>query len=181
MPPKRIADDGAPKARNPRAPKERPPGMTNAAWAADVERRQTETRGMAEREQKLTAKRAVAAAVDEQARLVSMAMGQPRVGQFPGPWPTQGTIGSPLTYSPANSPMFHETFVPTMSRYTPSPPEYDAAMHEGISPALRRGPLSFSHGMTPLNDSVMHDMITSGSMATASSPGFLTQEEARAT
>jgi hypothetical protein len=88
MPPKRITDDGAPKARNPRAPKERPAGMTNAAWAADVERRQTETRDRVERGKKLAAKRAVAAA-DEQARLVSMAMGQPRVGQFPaGSWPT---------------------------------------------------------------------------------------------
>jgi hypothetical protein len=85
MPPKRIVDDGAPKARKSRAPKERLPGMTNAAWAADVERRQTEIRGRAEREKKLAAKRAVAvAAADEQARLVSMAMGQPRVGQFPG-------------------------------------------------------------------------------------------------
>jgi basic membrane lipoprotein Med (substrate-binding protein (PBP1-ABC) superfamily) len=54
-------------------------------------------------------------------------------------------------------------------------------MHEGISPALRRGPLSFSHGMPLLNDGVMHDMITSGSMAAASSLGFFTQEEARAT
>jgi hypothetical protein len=54
-------------------------------------------------------------------------------------------------------------------------------MHEGISPTLRRGPLSFSHGMPPLNDGVMHNMITSGSMAAASSPGFFTQEEARAT
>jgi hypothetical protein len=77
--------------------------------------------------------------------------------------------------------MFHEIFVPAMSRFTPSPPEYDAAMHEGISPALRRGPLSFSHGMPPPNDGVMHDMITSGSMSTASSLGFFTQEEARAT
>jgi hypothetical protein len=33
--------------------------------------------------------------------------------------------------------MFHETYVPGMSRFTLSPPEYDAAMHEGISPALR--------------------------------------------
>jgi hypothetical protein len=89
MPPKRIADDGAPKARKPRAPKERPPGMTNVAWAADVECRQTKTRGRAEREKKLAAKRA--AATDEQARLVSMAMGQSRVGQFPaGSWPIQG-------------------------------------------------------------------------------------------
>jgi hypothetical protein len=142
--------------------------------------RQTETRGRTEREKKLTAKRA-AAAVDEQARLVSMAMSQPRVGQFPGPWPTQGTIGSPSTYSPASSPMFHETYVPGMSRFTPSPPEYDVAMHEGISPVLRRGPLSFSHGMPLPNDGVMHDMIMSGSMAAASSPGFFTQEEARAT
>jgi hypothetical protein len=77
--------------------------------------------------------------------------------------------------------MFHETYVPGMSRFTPSPPEYDVAMHEGISPALRRGPLFFSHGKPPPNDGVMHDMITSGSMAVASSPGFFTQEEARAT
>jgi hypothetical protein len=139
MPPKRIADDGAPKARKPRAPKERSSGMTNAAWAADVERRQTETRGRAEWEKKLAAKRAVAA--DEQVRLVSMAMsmGQPRVGQFPGPWPTQGMIGSPSTYSPASLPMFHDTYVPGMSRFTLSPLEYDTAMQEGISPALRRG------------------------------------------
>jgi hypothetical protein len=122
MPPKRITADGAPKARKPRAPKERPPGMTNAAWAADVERRQTKTRGMADREKKLAAKRAAVA--DEQARLVSMAMVQPRVGQFPaGPWPPQGTIGSPFTYSAvASSPMFHETYVLGMSRFTPSPP-----------------------------------------------------------
>jgi hypothetical protein len=76
--------------------------------------------------------------------------------------------------------MFHETYVPGMSRFTPSPPEYDATMHEVISPALRRGPLSFSHGMPSPNDGVMHDMITSGSMAAASSPGFFTQEEERA-
>jgi hypothetical protein len=55
MPPKRIADDSAPKARKPRAPKERPPGMTNAALAADVERRQTEMHGRAKREKKLAA------------------------------------------------------------------------------------------------------------------------------
>jgi hypothetical protein len=72
MPPKRMVDDGAPKARKPWAPKERPPGMTNSAWAVDVERRQTETCGRTEREKKLAAKRA---AVDEQARMVSMAMG----------------------------------------------------------------------------------------------------------
>jgi hypothetical protein len=68
-----------------------------------------------------------------------------------------------------------------MSRFTPSPPEYDAAMHEGISLALRRGPLSFSNGMPSPNDDIMHDMITSGSMAAALSLGFFTQEEARAT
>jgi hypothetical protein len=77
--------------------------------------------------------------------------------------------------------MFHDSYVPGMSRFTPSPPEYDAAMHEGISPALHRGPLSFTHGMLLPNDGVMHDMIMSGSMTTTSSPGFFTQEEARAT
>jgi hypothetical protein len=58
MPLKKIADDGAPKARKPRAPKERPPGWKNARWATDVERRQTETHGRAEREKKLAVKRA---------------------------------------------------------------------------------------------------------------------------
>jgi hypothetical protein len=57
--------------------------------------------------------------------------------------------------------MFHDSYVPGMSRFTPLPPEYDAAMHEDISPALCRGPLSFSHGMPSPNDGVMHDMITS--------------------
>jgi hypothetical protein len=65
MPPKKIADDGTPKGRKPRAPKEWPSGWTSAAWAADVERRQTETRGRAEREKKLAAKRAATAAADE--------------------------------------------------------------------------------------------------------------------
>jgi hypothetical protein len=51
----RAHGDGAPKARKPQAPKEWPPRMTNATWAADVERRQTETRGRAEREEKLAA------------------------------------------------------------------------------------------------------------------------------
>jgi hypothetical protein len=75
--------------------------------------------------------------------------------------------------------MFHETYIPAMSRFTPPPPEYDVAMQEGISLALRRGPLSY--GMSPPNDGVMHDMITSGSMVAAANPGFFTQEEARAT
>jgi hypothetical protein len=77
--------------------------------------------------------------------------------------------------------MFHDSYVAGMSRFTPSSPEYDAAMHEDIWPALRRGPLSFSKGMPPPNDGVMPDIIMSGPMAAASSPGFFTQEEARAT
>jgi hypothetical protein len=77
--------------------------------------------------------------------------------------------------------MFHDSYIPGMSKFTPSSPEYDAAMHEDISPAVRQGPLSFSHGMPPPNDGVIHDMVTSGSMAAASSPGFFTQEKARAT
>jgi hypothetical protein len=40
------------------------------------------------REKKLAAKRAEEVAADGHVRLVSMSMGQPRVGQFPGPWPT---------------------------------------------------------------------------------------------
>jgi hypothetical protein len=78
--------------------------------------------------------------------------------------------------------MFHDSYVAGMSRFTSSPPEYDGAMHEGISPALRRGPLSFSNPGMPLpNDDMMHEIITSGSMTSMSIPGFFTQREARAT
>jgi hypothetical protein len=75
MPLKRIVDDGMAKAMKPWAPKERPPGMTNAVWAADMARWETETRGRVEREKKLAPKRAAVVAADEQARLVFMAMG----------------------------------------------------------------------------------------------------------
>jgi hypothetical protein len=52
---------------------------------------------------------------------------------------------TPSTYSAAASlPIFHETYVPDMSRFTLLPPEYDIAMHEGISPSLRQGPLDTS-------------------------------------
>jgi hypothetical protein len=81
--------------------------------------------------------------------------------------------------------MFHHSY--DVSRFTLSLREYDCDHYEGISPALLRGPLSFSNlgnclgGMPPPNDGVMHEMITSGSMATVSSLGFFTQEKARAT
>jgi hypothetical protein len=58
--------------------------------------------------------------------------------------------------------MFHDSYVAGMSRFTPSPLEYDGAVHEGISPALRRHDHIGLHGRR-----VMHDMITSGSMAAA--------------
>ncbi|KAK1629009.1 hypothetical protein QYE76_003324 [Lolium multiflorum] len=37
--------------------------------------------------------------------------------------------------------MFHDSYITGVSRFTPSPPEYNGVMHEVISPALRRGPL----------------------------------------
>jgi hypothetical protein len=195
MPSKKIIDDGALNTRKPHTPKERSSGWSNAKWVADVERRQTETRGRAEREIKLAGKRAPEAAADEHARQISMAMstGQPHVGVFPGPWSIQGTFGSPSTFSPASPTMFQDIYVAGVSRFTPSPLDYDGdhlGAYEGISPALRRGLLSVSNpgngvgaslGGMPPNDGVMHEMITSGSMATASSPGFFTQEEGRAT
>jgi hypothetical protein len=33
--------------------------------------------------------------------------------------------------------MFSDSYVAGVSRFTPSPPEYDGMMHEGISSALR--------------------------------------------
>ena len=183
MPPK-IGLDGLPKTRKPRAPKERPPGWTNARWAADVDRRAVETRGRVDRETKSAARKAAAAAAaaaDEQARQISMAL-NPRV--FPGSSSIQGTG----TFSPSSPAFYMENHAHTttpLSRFTPSPPE-----HEDISPALRRGPLHFStpgnvagpsaRGMPPPGDDVMDEMITEGSMAAASSPGFFTQMEARA-
>jgi hypothetical protein len=38
-------------------------------------------------------------------------------------------IGSPSTFSLASLAMFHDSYVVGMSRFTPSPLEYDAAMH----------------------------------------------------
>jgi hypothetical protein len=91
-------------------------------------------------------------------------------------------VGSP-SFSPASpaTAMYHDTYAATgMAGFTPSPPAYDGAMYEGISPSLTRGPLPFSNpGMPPPNEPVMHEMITLGSMAAAASPSF-TQEEARA-
>ncbi|KAK1631505.1 hypothetical protein QYE76_005820 [Lolium multiflorum] len=46
-----------------------------------------------------------------------------------------------------------DTYAAGMAGFRPSPPVYDAVMYEGISPALRRGPLFFSNpGMPPLNE-----------------------------
>jgi hypothetical protein len=91
--------------------------------------------------------------------------------------------------------MFDDSYAQStpLSRFTLSLPDYDGdhlVAYEGISSTLHRGPLSFSNpgngvgaslGGMPPNDGVMHEMITSGCMATASSPGFFTQEEGRAT
>ncbi|KAK1677060.1 hypothetical protein QYE76_037908 [Lolium multiflorum] len=77
MPPKKLTADGAPKARKPRAPKQRPPGISNAEWAANVEWRRNETHGRAEREKKCNAKRVAAAAAEEQARQISINFGRP--------------------------------------------------------------------------------------------------------
>ncbi|KAK1684385.1 hypothetical protein QYE76_045233 [Lolium multiflorum] len=87
-------------------------------------------------------------------------------------------IGTPSAFSQASSAtaLFQDTYAVGMAGFTPSPTAYDGAMYVGISPALRRGSLSFSNpGMLPPNERVMHEMITSGFMASASSPGFFTQ------
>jgi hypothetical protein len=77
--------------------------------------------------------------------------------------------------------MFQEATYGQPSRFTPSPPDLAGGnLNEGFSPALRRGPLPFGATAAP-NDEVMNEMIDSGSAAAAASPGFFTQEEARAT
>ncbi|KAK1573215.1 hypothetical protein QYE76_017685 [Lolium multiflorum] len=190
--------------RKPRARKERPPGMTNAQWAADEKRRDIETSCRAARVKKAAAKRAAEAAQEEQARKMSMAFSGGGGSMFPGQWPAQGTSSSPSSfsptmYSPSTTAMFQEGTYVQPSRFTPSPPELDidgsGGQFEGTSPVMRRGPLPFGapFGATPApNDEAIHEMITSGSAAAAASPrffmdaaaaspGFFTQEEARAT
>nr|XP_051190020.1 uncharacterized protein LOC127303315 [Lolium perenne] len=190
--------------RKPRARKERPPGMTNAQWAADEKRRDIETSCRAARVKKAAAKRAAEAAQEEQARKMSMAFSGGGGSMFPGQWPAQGTSSSPSSfsptmYSPSTTAMFQEGAYVQPSRFTPSPPELDiggsGGQFEGTSPVMRRGPLPFGapFGATPApNDEAIHEMITSGSAAAAASPrffmdaaaaspGFFTQEEARAT
>ena len=163
-----------------------------------MDRRSIETRSRAERDVKLAVRKATAAAAaasDEQARQISMAMnmGQPRV--FPVSWPIQGTAGSPSTFSPSSPAFYHERYAQSdpLTKFTPSPPDYEGISppdYEGILPALRRGPFPFSatgnvagtssRGMPPPSDDVIHEMITEGSTAAASGPGFFTQEEDRA-
>ncbi|XP_071680458.1 uncharacterized protein [Lolium perenne] len=183
-------------ARKMRAKKTKPPGMSNAEWAADEQRRDVETSARAERVKRAAAKRSAEAAQEEQARLISMAYSG---GMFPGQWPTQGTTSSPSSlssslYSPSPTAVFQEGAYVQPSKPTPSPPEVDVGgggLFEGTSPALRRGPLTFGAMAAP-NEEEIHEMITSGTTAAAASPGFFmtaaaacpgffTQEETRAT
>nr|XP_051196773.1 uncharacterized protein LOC127310112 [Lolium perenne] len=69
---------------------------------------------------------------------------------------------SPSSFSPSSTAMFQEATYGQTSRFTPSPPELAVGhlnenQHEGISPALRRGPLPFGAMPAP-NDEVIQEM-----------------------
>ena len=95
MPPKkyvmpRAATDPAaaapPKQRKPRAPLSKPPGMTNAEWKADVERREAVTADRRNRAKKARERAALAAAAAaEQAERSAEQAEAARVGMMNPP------------------------------------------------------------------------------------------------
>ncbi|XBJ10026.1 hypothetical protein VPH35_014983 [Triticum aestivum] len=184
MPPKKYvvphaaatatASIAQPKQRKSRAPPSKPPGMSNAEWRAEVQRREVVT---ADRRNRAIAKkacdnaaRAAAAAASAEAEATRMGMMNPpgSHAQY-APWGQQG-VGSPSP-QPWDRP---RRATPTGTRtvgstqMSPSSP----------TPPLRRGALPFSHlGDTDETEADMDDIIAACSAAAAASPGFATQDE----
>nr|XP_045088732.1 uncharacterized protein LOC123497030 [Aegilops tauschii subsp. strangulata] len=215
MPPKKYvvpraaatatASVAQPKQRKPRAPPSKPPGMSNAEWRAEVQRREAVTadrrnRAIAKKARDNAARAAAAAASAEAEATRAGMMNPPGSHALYAPWGQQG-VGSPSP-QPWGSPSpgyadgdAHGGFNPNVTfphghpaQRTPSPaftgvqyPPYNyspPAYASSPTPPLRRGALPFSHlGDTDETEADMDDIITAGSAAAAASPGFATQDE----
>nr|XP_020151135.1 uncharacterized protein LOC109736322 [Aegilops tauschii subsp. strangulata] len=215
MPPKKYvvpraaatatASVAQPKQRKPRAPPSKPPGMSNAEWRAEVQRREAVTadrrnRAIAKKARDNAARAAAAAAAAEAEATRTGMMNPPGSHAQYAPWGQQG-VGSPLP-QPWGSPSpgyadgdAHGGFNPNVTfphghpaQRTPSPafagvqyPPYNYSPHAYASsptPPLRRGALPFSHlGDTDETEADMDDIIAAGSAAAAASPGFAIQDE----
>ncbi|XBH66423.1 hypothetical protein VPH35_094931 [Triticum aestivum] len=216
MPPKKYvvpraaatvtASVAQPKPRKPRAPPSKPPGMPNAEWRAEVQRREAVT---ADRRNRAIAKkardnaaRAAAAAADQAEAEASRAgmMNPPGSHAQYAPWGQQ-SVGSPSP-QPWGSPSpsyadgdAHGGFNPNVTfphghpaQRMPSPafagvqyPPYNylpPAYVSSPTPHLRRCALPFLLlGNTDETEGDMDDIITAGSAAAAASPGFNTPDE----
>ena len=130
MPPKKYV------RLRPRAPLSKPPGMTNAEWKADVERREAVTADRRNRAKKAREKAAHAAAMAtvehaaEQAEAARAAMMNPPGGHPYAAW-SQQSVGSPAGFSSSPQPW----------GCTPSPGYADGDAHGGFNPNI-----TFPHG-----------------------------------
>nr|XP_020151697.1 nascent polypeptide-associated complex subunit alpha, muscle-specific form-like [Aegilops tauschii subsp. strangulata] len=160
------------------------PGMSNAEWRAEVQRREAVTadrrnRAIAKKARDNAARAAAAAASAEAEATRAGMMNPPGSHAQYAPWGQQG-VGSPSP-QPWGSPSpgyadgdAHGGFNPNYPSYNDSPPAYASSP----TPPLRRGALPFSHlGDTDETEADMDDIIAAGSAAAAASPGFATQDE----
>ncbi|XBI53787.1 hypothetical protein VPH35_035951 [Triticum aestivum] len=204
MPPKKYvvpraaatatASVAQPKQRKPRAPSSKPPGMTNAEWRAEVQRREAVTadrrnRAIAKKARDNVARAAAASADQAEAEATRAGMRNPPSSHVQhAPW---GGVGSPSPqpWGCTPSPGYadgdaHGGFNPnvtfpmdTRPNYPPynySPPAYAFSP----TPPFRRGVLPFSHlGDTDETEADMDDIIATGSTAAAASPGFVTPDD----
>ncbi|XP_073357368.1 uncharacterized protein [Aegilops tauschii subsp. strangulata] len=217
MPPKKYvvpraaatatASVAQPKQRKPRAPLSKPPGMTNAEWRAEVQRREAVTanrrnRAITKKARDNAARAAAVSADQAEAEATRVGMRNPpgSHAQY-APWGQQG-VGSPSPqpWGCTPSPGYadgdaHGGFNPNVTfphghpaQRTPSPafagvqyPPYNyspPAYTSSPTPPLRRGVLPFSHlGDTDETEADMDDIIVAGSAAAAASPGFVTPDD----
>jgi hypothetical protein len=128
-----------PTTKKPRAGKQRPMGMSNTEWAADVTRRAVVNQDRCRREATAKMKKAAATAV--------ASYGSPHC---PGVFSTQGSVSSPTSLSPSSPAAFQEGHAYTpLSRFSPSPSsgEYsDGDPHGGFNPNSYFAPSDMHHG-----------------------------------
>jgi hypothetical protein len=111
--------------KKPRAGKQRPEGMSNTDWAADVARQAIVNQDRHKRE--------AAARLKKAALATASAYGPPHC---PGIFRIQGSVSSPMSLSPSSPATFQEGHGYTpLSRFSPSPSsgEYpDGDLHGGF-------------------------------------------------
>ncbi|CAM0944832.1 unnamed protein product [Alopecurus aequalis] len=188
------------KPRKPRAPKEKPPGMTNKDWIAELTRLKTaniqrRAREAAQRQRQLIAQLAAEdqAAVEEEEG-EEEALDEPPTPAASAASPVKRRVGfSPIfagwnqaVASPSPSP--RPSPCPTPAWYVEGDPlggfnpnltfPYHPPMLYGASPGYTSSPShrrAMMAGLQTQDSSFMDEIIVVGSMAAAACPGFLEQ------